>query len=185
LLVGNTVSVGTCIAFSLSRSQQYHFEGIVIRLDRRGFNLVEVLVVIVLIGVVIGFATPTLTRIGNGANLRGARGALITAVNVAKSSAVTTGKCSYLKLNNNAVTVFLTACSGGSQTEVISNRNFGTDYSVAVTMQKGTGTALTVDSLGFDPRGIPVDHSQTTTFTITKSGESKTLVVGAYGKVAW
>ena len=99
--------------------------------------------------------------------------------------AVTTGKCSYLKLNNNAVTVFLTACSGGTQTEVISNRNFGTDYSVTVTMTKGTGSALAVDSLGFDPRGIPMVNTQSTTFTITKAGESKTVVVGAYGRVAW
>jgi Tfp pilus assembly protein FimT len=146
---------------------------------------VEVLVVIVLIGIVVGIAAPSLTRIGNGANLRGARGAMITAVNVAKSSAVTTGKCSYLKLNNNAVTVFLTSCSGGTQTEVISNRNFGTDYAVTVTMQKGTGSANAVDSLGFDPRGIPMINTQSTTFTITKAGESKTVVVGAYGRVAW
>jgi prepilin-type N-terminal cleavage/methylation domain-containing protein len=157
----------------------------VIRLDRRGFNLVEVLVVIVLIGIVVGLSFPMLTRIGNGTNLRGARGAMITAVNVAKSSAVTTGKCSYLKLNNNAVTVFLTACSGGSQTEVISNRNFGTDYAVNVTLTKGTGSALAVDSIGFDPRGIPIVNTQSSTFTITKAGESKTLVVGAYGRVAW
>lgn len=156
-----------------------------IRLDRRGFNLVEVLVVIVLIGIVVGLSFPQLTRIGNGANLRGARGAMITAVNVAKSSAVTTGKCSYLKLNNNAVTVFLTACSGGTQTEVISNRNFGTDYSVNVTLTKGTGSALAVDSIGFDPRGIPIVNTQSSTFTITKAGESKTVVVGAYGRVAW
>lgn len=153
------------------------------RLDRRGFNLVEVLVVIVLIGVVVGFAAPSLTRIGNGANLRGARGAMITAVNVAKSSAVTTGRCAFLKLNNNAVTVFLTACSGGTQTEVISNRNFGTDYSVDITMAKGAGTPAAVDSVGFDPRGIPMVNTQSTTFTITKSGESRTVVVGNYGRV--
>lgn len=152
-------------------------------LGRRGFNLVEVLVVILLVSIVVGFATPQLIRIGNNANLRAARGAMITAVNVAKSAAVTTGKCSFLKLNNNAVSVFTTSCPGGTQTEIISNRNFGTDYSVTITLTKGAGSALAVDSLGFDPRGVPTNHTQSSTFTITKASSTRTVVVGPYGRV--
>jgi prepilin-type N-terminal cleavage/methylation domain-containing protein len=155
----------------------------VTQLRQRGFTLFEVLVVMALIGVVTAFAAPSLIRIGNNANLRAARGALITAVNVAKSSAVTTGKCSFLRLNSNAVSVFTTSCPGGAQTEIVSNRNFGTDYSVTVTLKKGSGSALALDSLGFDPRGIPVNNSQTDTFTITKSGSTRYVVVGNYGRV--
>src|SRR5688572_752917 len=125
------------------------------RLDRRGFTLYELFVVLVLIGLVGAISFPKMMQIGNGSNLRGARGAMLTALNVAKSSAVTTGKCGYLKINNAAVTVFLVACGGGSQTEVISNRNFEADYGVDVTLTKGSGSALSVDSIGFDPRGIP------------------------------
>jgi prepilin-type N-terminal cleavage/methylation domain-containing protein len=160
-------------------------EGTQMRRDRRGFTLAEALVVVVLIGVVVSFAVPTLRRVGNGTNLRGARSALITASNVAKSSAVTTGKCAYVKLNNNAVTVFLTRCGGtGGQTEVISNRNFGVDYGVTLTMTKGTGSALAVDSVGFDPRGIPINNTQAVVFTITRAGETKTMSIGNYGKLS-
>ena len=158
-----------------------------IKNQRRGFSLVEVLVVIMIIGVITIFAAPSLIRIGNNANLRAARGALITAVNVAKSSALTTGKCSFIKLNNNAISVFTTSCPGGTQTEIVSNRNFGTDYSVTVMLKKngtcGSGTDAAVDSLGFDPRGVPVDHSQCSTFTITQASDTRTVQVGYYGSV--
>lgn len=153
------------------------------RLDRRGFTLYELFVVLVLIGLVGAIAFPKMMQIGNGSNLRGARGAMLTALNVAKSSAVTTGKCGYLKINNAAVTVFLVACGGGSQTEVISNRNFETDYGVDVTLTKGSGSALSVDSIGFDPRGIPINNTQSAVFTFTRSGETKIVTVGNYGRL--
>lgn len=157
------------------------------RLHSRGFTLVETMVVVLLIGIVVGFATPSLIKIGNGANLRSARGALITAANVAKSSAVTTGKCSFLRISNNSVSVFTTSCPGGTQTEIVSNRNFGTDYSVTLLVKKngtcGNGSDAAVDSIGFDPRGIPMNHSQCTTMTITKAGETRSVTVGPYGRV--
>lgn len=153
------------------------------QLRQRGFTLFEVLVVMVLIGVITAFAAPSLIRIGNNANLRAARGALVTAVNVAKSSAVTSGKCSFIKLNNNSVSVFTTSCPGGTQTQIVSNRNFGTDYGVSVTVNKGGGTAAAVDSLGFDPRGIPTNNTQVDTFFITRNGNSRNVVVGMYGRV--
>jgi prepilin-type N-terminal cleavage/methylation domain-containing protein len=153
------------------------------RLDRRGFTLYELFVVLVLIGLVGAISFPKMMQIGNGSNLRGARGAMLTALNVAKSSAVTTGKCGYLKVNNDAVTVFLVACGGGSQTEVISNRNFGSDYGVDVTLTRGAGSPLAVDSIGFDPRGIPINNTQSAVFTFTRSGETKIVTVGNYGRL--
>lgn len=153
------------------------------RLDRRGFTLYELFVVLVLMGLVGAIAFPKMMQIGNGSNLRGARGAMLTALNVAKSSAVTTGKCGFLRLDGNAVTVFLAPCGGSTQTTVISNRNFETDYGVDVTLAKGNGTPSSSDSIGFDPRGIPLNNSQTVTFTFTRSGESRTVVVGNYGRL--
>ena len=83
-------------------------------------------------------------------------------------SAVVSGKCAYLRLASNAVTVFTTACQGGAQIAVVSSRNFGVDDGVTTTLAKGSGSAAATDSIGFDPRGIPINNSQTATFTVTK-----------------
>ena len=152
--------------------------------DRRsGFTLFELLTTIVLIGIILAFSYPKLQGIARTASLRGARGAMITAVNVAKTSAIAAGKCSYLKITSSSVKVFTTPCSGGTQIEVVSDRNFSTDYGVSVTWSKGGGSAQTTDSLGFDPRGIPLNTAQSADFVLTKSGSSYTVTVGNYGRV--
>lgn len=152
--------------------------------DRSGFTLFELLTAIVLMGIVLTFAYPRISRMATAGSLRTARGAMISAVNVAKSAAVASGRCGYLRLSSSEVTVFTVNCQGsGTQIEIVSNRNFQNDYGTTVTMQKGSGTALTADSLGFDPRGIPMDHTQSVLFTIAKGGESRTVTVGLYGRV--
>lgn len=151
--------------------------------DRSGFTLFELLTVIVLMGIVLAFAYPRMSSMATSASVRTARSAMMTAVNVAKSSAVTSGKCGYLRLTSSSVTVFTTPCEGGSQITVVSNRNFASDYGVAVTLTKGSGSALTADSLGFDPRGIPLNNTQSSVFTITKNNLTRTVTVGNYGRV--
>ena len=152
--------------------------------DRRaGFTLFELLTTIVLIGIILAFSYPKLMGIARTASLRGARGAMITAVNVAKSSAIAAGKCSYLKVAADSVTVFTTPCSGGTHIEVVSDRNFYTDYGTSITLTKGSGTEQATDSLGFDPRGIPLSNAESAVFTLTKSGASYTVTVGNYGRV--
>ena len=151
--------------------------------DRSGFTLFELLTTIVLIGIILAFSYPKLQGIARTASLRGARRAMTTAVNVAKTSAITAGKCSYLKITSSSVKVFTTPCEGGTQIEVVSDRNFATDYGVVVTLAKNGGSALTTDSLGFDPRGIPLSNASSSVFTLTKSGSSYTVTVGNYGRV--
>ena len=151
--------------------------------DRSGFTLFELLTTIVMVGIILGIAYPKLTQMSQGTNLRSARGALITALNVAKSSAIVSGKCAYLRLASNAVTVFTTACQGGTQVEVVSSRNFGVDYGVTTTIARGGSAATATDSIGFDPRGIPVNNAQTVSFTVTKGAYTKTVLVGTYGRI--
>ena len=155
-----------------------------IRLNRRGFTLYELFVVIVLMGIVLAFSYPRISRFARAGSLRTARGSMITAVNVTRSAAVASGRCGFLKMTATSVTVFTVNCQGsGSQIEVVSNRNFHNDYGVTLSMQKGNGSLLTSDSLGFDPRGVPINNTQATTFTITKGGETRTVIVGNYGRV--
>ena len=146
--------------------------------DRSGFTLFELLTTIVLIGIILGIAYPRIMQMSQGISLRSARGALITALNVSKSSAIVSGKCSFLRLASNSVTVFTTACQGGTQIEVVSSRNFGVDYGVTTTLN-----GVTTDSIGFDPRGIPINNAVTNTFIVTKGANTRNVVVGLYGRI--
>ena len=150
---------------------------------RSGFTLFELLVVITLIGLVLALSYPKIAKTAKVASLRTARSSMITALNVTKSSAVTSGKCAYTKLTASSVTVFTTPCEGGTQIQIVSNRNFQNDYGVTLTLTKGGGSALSADSIGFDPRGIPLNTSQTSVFTITNTGGSRTVTIGNYGMV--
>ena len=152
--------------------------------DRSGFTLFELLIAIALMGIVLTFAYPRISKMASRGSLRTARGSMITAINVTRSAAVASGRCGYLRLSASEVTVFTVQCQGsGSQVTVVSNRNFHNDYGVTVTMQKGSGSLLTADSLGFDPRGVPINNTQSTNFVITKGGETKSVTVGKYGRV--
>lgn len=151
--------------------------------SRYGFTLFELLVVITLMGVVLAFAYPKIANTAKVASLRTARTSMITALNVSKSSAVTSGKCAYTKLTASSVTVFTTPCEGGTQREIVSNRNFQTDYGVTLTLTKGSGSALSADSIGFDPRGVPLNTAISSVFTITNTGGSRTVTVGNYGMI--
>lgn len=152
--------------------------------DRAGFTLMELLIAIAMMAVILAFSYPRISRMATAGSLRTARGSMISAVNVAKSAAVASGRCGYLRLSASEVTVFTVNCQGsGTQIEIVSNRNFANDYGVTVTMRKGGGSVRTADSLGFDPRGIPMDHTQSTLFTITKGGEDRTVTVGLYGRI--
>ena len=159
--------------------------------SRSGFTLFELLTAIVLMGIVLTFAYPRISRFARSGSLRTARGSMITAVNVARSAAVASGRCGYLRLSASAVTVFTQQCQGsGSEITVVSNRNFQNDYGVTVTIKQGTDSATAaattgVSSLdvGFDPRGIPINNGVVTIYNITKGGESKIVMVGKYGKV--
>ena len=150
---------------------------------RSGFTLFELLIVITLMGLVLAFAYPKISRTAKVASLRTARSSMITALNVTKSSAVTSGKCAYTKLTSSSVTVFTTPCQGGTQIQIVSNRDFQNDYGVTLTLTKGSGSALTADSIGFDPRGVPLNTSQSSVFTITNAGGNRTVTIGNYGMI--
>lgn len=57
----------------------------------RGFTLVEMMIVVLLMGLMLAFAVPALRRLGNTQNLKGARENIIAQVQMARAKAITTG----------------------------------------------------------------------------------------------
>ena len=58
----------------------------------RGFTLVEMLIVVLLMGLMLGFAVPALRRMGNTHGLKGAKENIISQVQLARSRAISTGR---------------------------------------------------------------------------------------------
>jgi prepilin-type N-terminal cleavage/methylation domain-containing protein len=71
----------------------------------------------------------------------------------------------------------LTADTGGTQIEMISDRKFSTDHPVTGTPPTGNGRAPAVGPSGFAPRGIPTIDTRSTTFPRTRGGAGR-MVAG-------
>ena len=57
----------------------------------RGFTLVEMMIVVLLMGLMLAFAVPALRRLGNTQNLKGAKEDVIAQLQMARARAISTG----------------------------------------------------------------------------------------------
>ena len=57
----------------------------------RGFTLVELMIVVLLMGLMLGFAVPALRKLGASNNLKGAKENVIAQVQLARAKAIATG----------------------------------------------------------------------------------------------
>lgn len=59
--------------------------------SNRGFTLVEMMIVVLLMGLMLAFAVPALRRLGNSQGLKGAKENIISQVQMARARAISTG----------------------------------------------------------------------------------------------
>lgn len=146
--------------------------------DRRGFTLVELMMVVVIGGAIMLLGFPRLNQAFVSANLNGARSAVASTFARARAVAVETGRPTRLRFNGNSI--FITASPrlvfvAGSDRDTV-----GTIQNL--NQQFGVTAALSADDLGFDPRGFGT-NTGTTTVTVTKGSSSRTLTISAFGRV--
>lgn len=112
---------------------------------RRGFTLVEMLIVVAVMSILALFAAPKFEGLYEANRLASARQEVTTAIATARAAAIQKGRPSTLSITGNQLTVTVTN-SSGTQTTVIPRSPLDTLYGVRV-----SGTATT---LAFDPRGF-------------------------------
>lgn len=144
---------------------------------RRGFSLVEMLVVVVMIGIMLTIGFPKLrTGMANN-NVRAARTALINMIAGARNASSQTNRSTWVKIEGNRAVVLarprLVALGGNADT-IGPVQNLGQLYGVTVT--------ATVDSFRFNPTLTSLDVVGTT-FTISRSGHVETVAVDGLGRV--
>jgi prepilin-type N-terminal cleavage/methylation domain-containing protein len=143
-------------------------------MNRRGFSLIELLIVIVMIGVIASFGYPSVRRGLERQRVSGARVAISTMNAKARALAVQRSRTVSLVVNGNTVLlVSRRPVTGALDTADI--RNLYAVHRVTI--------ASTRDTLRYDPRGLGLQNSSTT-ITITRpGGYADSLVITSLGGI--
>ena len=150
-------------------------------MGERGFSLIELFTVLVLIGVIAMMGFPRIRDALDKTNVRSARVAAGTYVATARAAAIQRGCRGVVHFSASAGTVWVTVCprmaTGGSGTidTIGAVSMLGTLYNVTI--------ATTHDSVQFDPRGLRLNANTTTVKLTASSGAADSIVINQLGKV--
>lgn len=145
---------------------------------QRGFSLIEVLTVMIMIGIVSALALPRLGNTLAHQDVRGARAYITAAHARARASAVSRGRRTAFAIKNGVIAIRsqhpMTGVNEiiGGAVDTVTER-FGVTLSI---------DPIARDTLVFDPRGLGMETT-TTTIIITKRGFSDTIDIAPLGRI--
>jgi prepilin-type N-terminal cleavage/methylation domain-containing protein len=142
-------------------------------MGRRGFSLIEMVTVILIIGVMAAFFFPRIGGELDRRNVRSARSAVTTMHAKARATAIHRGRAVTLERNGNQLLILSTHPVTGV-VDTVEQRDLYGNYGVTL--------AATRDVLVFDPRGLGTEGSSTT-FVVTRSGYADSVWITAVGSV--
>ena len=145
--------------------------------ERAGFTLIEILVVVVIVGIIVGIGFPSLNRAKVKSDIRSARGQAVALYYQARSTAFMTGRFTALTFTGNQAVITATPrlSPGVGTADTIGNvQDLGQLYAVTVTVTPGNAVAV-------DPRGL--GNSVPTTVYFTRSGQQDSMLVTGFGRV--
>jgi len=143
-------------------------------MHHRGFSLVELLIVIVIIGVIASFGYPSVRRGLEANRVNGARVAITTMNAKARALAVQRSRTVWLILSgNNVMVVSRHPVTGALDTA--DRRNV---YDV-----HGVTVGSTRDTLRYDARGLGLQNSSTTITVTRPGGYADTVVITSLGGI--
>ena len=148
------------------------------RNSERGFTLIEMLLVFVIMGIVLSLAAPKLGRAAGQMAVRNARNEVSAMISLSRALAIQNGRRATFRQDGGIVLV--TVEKGiGALVDTVSLRDVGAQYGVSV------GPSATLD-IPFDPRGfaIPDGSDVERTFAITRDGFADAVCVVGLGKIS-
>ena len=143
---------------------------------RRGFTLIEMLLVVTLIGILTTVALPRFRDASGKGSVRSAMDAFASMHAVAKNTAVQRGRTTRLIIRPSLNTVLVVASKvTGTGVDTIGRvENFSTRFGVTIT--------TTRDTMVLSPRGVGLDPGGTTVI-FRKTTSVDTVLVSAGGRV--
>jgi len=147
------------------------------RNQTRGFSLLEVLIVIVIVGILSVITLPKITSTSNANDVRASARELATSLEVARATAVQNGRLSQFRVVGDSIAVL--KVNVDNSTTLISSRNLHAAHGVSLTIQSDAGDTL----VRFDPRGMALP-AVSRRYLVTKNGKSDTVCVFGAGKTS-
>jgi prepilin-type N-terminal cleavage/methylation domain-containing protein len=143
-------------------------------MNRRGFTLIEVVIVIVIIGVMAVFFFPRLGATLQKQNVRSARNAITTLHAKARAIAIQRGREVRFVLDANRIYLASRHPVTGVVDTVDSPQNLSDRYGVSI--------SSTRDTLRIDPRGVGMASSNTV-IVVSRAGFADTITISSIGSV--
>jgi prepilin-type N-terminal cleavage/methylation domain-containing protein len=148
------------------------------QVERRGFTVIEMLLVILIIGIATLIGLPRMSAGATSASVRGARTTLVNLIARTRIAATETNRISVLKIEGNNAVILLRPrrLPGVGNADTLGQVvQLGESYGVSV-----TGA---IDSVRFDPRGMGSGFGSGTTFMVSKNGKTETIRIDGLGRV--
>jgi len=143
----------------------------------RGFTVIEMLIVVVLLGLLTAMAYPRMSGVRNSAGLRAARVQFAASLATARAAAVRWGPPAQLKRIGNSIQV--RADTGGTGSFVSLGLPVPLDSQFSVTL------SATVDSVVFGPRGLATNLSSSgAQFALVRGSLQDSVCLTRLGEVA-
>ncbi len=145
-------------------------------MGRKGFSMIEMIVVVILIGIIATIGFPRLRDGLEKQNVRGAKALIATLAATARGAAIQRG-CS-ATLNLTVDSIWVSACGvnpPAASVQVGTKKLVGDDFSVTL--------SSTAASVVYDPRGISTVFQPTTVY-VTGPNYSDSVVINEVGRVS-
>lgn len=140
--------------------------------QRRGFTLIEVLMVITIVGILLGVVVPRYGAISGGMSVHSAKQELGSMLAQGRATAIRTDQTVLVVRAGNVISL---VGVNGSGSTIISQQDLGSQFNVTVSASRDTVT--------YDSRGMVTGNSATLKFVVTNGSTRDSVCLMALGKV--
>jgi prepilin-type N-terminal cleavage/methylation domain-containing protein len=140
--------------------------------QRRGFTLIEILMVITIVGVLLGVVVPRYGAIAGAMQVHSAKQEIGALLAQGRATAIQTDQTVLVVRSANVISLIALT---GTTSSIISQQDLGSQFGVTVSASRDTVT--------YDSRGMVVGNSATLKFNVTNGATKDSVCLMALGKV--
>jgi|GEM_PF-2890724 prepilin-type N-terminal cleavage/methylation domain-containing protein len=140
--------------------------------QRRGFTLIEVLMVITIVGILLGVVVPRYGAISGAMSVHSAKQELGSMLAQGRATAIRTDQTVLVVRTGNVISLIGVNSTGST---ILSQQDLGSQFRVTVSASRDTVT--------YDSRGMVTGNSSTLKFVVTNGSTRDSVCLMALGKV--